>query len=111
MDASDTYYTALILDPRVKRDLLMDELEDEDAARETLQALRLDLHRNYPVDSQTPSLLVQSTQHCDKDSSGSRMFRMLKPLAVEAKSDVDRYFDSPRIGVDTEAMDDPELVK
>ncbi|KAK9489705.1 hypothetical protein V1508DRAFT_427251 [Lipomyces doorenjongii] len=28
-------------------------------------------------------------------------------MAVEAKSDVDRYFDSPRIGVDAEAMDDP----
>ncbi|KAK9350011.1 hypothetical protein V1505DRAFT_424240 [Lipomyces doorenjongii] len=73
-----------LLDPRVKGDLLMDELEDEDAAREILQALRLSLHRNYPVDSQTPSLSVQSTQHCTKKSSGSHMFRRLKPLAVEA---------------------------
>ncbi|KAK9490615.1 hypothetical protein V1508DRAFT_399702 [Lipomyces doorenjongii] len=96
MDASDTYYTALILDPRVQGDLLIDELEDEDAAREILQTLRLNIHRNYPVDSQTPSLPVQSTQH------GSRTFRKLKPLAVEAKSDVDRNFDSPRMGVDTD---------
>ncbi|KAK9371676.1 uncharacterized protein V1513DRAFT_454945, partial [Lipomyces chichibuensis] len=34
------------------------------------------------------------------------MFQRLKPLAVEAKSDDDRYFDSPQIGIDIEATDD-----
>ncbi|KAK9489764.1 hypothetical protein V1508DRAFT_426994 [Lipomyces doorenjongii] len=55
MDASDTYYTALILDPRVKGDLLTNELEDEDAAKEVLRALRLNLNHNYPADSRTLS--------------------------------------------------------
>ena len=48
MDTSDTYYTALILDPRVKGDLLLEELEDETTGKEILQTLRDNLHRNYP---------------------------------------------------------------
>lgn len=52
MDASDTYYTALILDPRVKGDLLLEELEDEDTGRRILQSLRDNLHRDYSVNSQ-----------------------------------------------------------
>ncbi|EED23819.1 hypothetical protein TSTA_072110 [Talaromyces stipitatus ATCC 10500] len=48
MDISDTYYTALILDPRVKGDLLLYELDDEDTGRKILQALRGNLHEKYP---------------------------------------------------------------
>lgn len=36
MDVSDIYYTALILDSRVKGDLLLYELDDEDAGRNIL---------------------------------------------------------------------------
>ena len=51
MDTSDTYYTALILDPRVKGDLLLEELENEITGKEILQTLRDNLHRNYPADN------------------------------------------------------------
>ncbi|EED14010.1 hypothetical protein TSTA_102400 [Talaromyces stipitatus ATCC 10500] len=36
MDTSDTYYTALILDPQIKDDLLLDKLEDKTTRREIL---------------------------------------------------------------------------
>ncbi|EED22687.1 hypothetical protein TSTA_061750 [Talaromyces stipitatus ATCC 10500] len=57
MDASDTYYTALILDPRVKGDLLLDKLEDEATRREILKALRDNIHRDYSVTTMESSLL------------------------------------------------------
>ncbi|KAK9373714.1 uncharacterized protein V1513DRAFT_448435 [Lipomyces chichibuensis] len=106
MDASDTYYTAVILDPRIKRDLLMDELEEEDA-----------LERSYkPFDSVSITTIRSTVKfphyrynlHNTAPNEIQWLpFRRLKPLAVEAKSDVDRYFFSSQIGVDTVAMDGP----
>jgi hypothetical protein len=50
MDASYTYYIALILDPRVKGDLIRQELCDEDdAGRLIIEAIRLGLHRAYDI--------------------------------------------------------------
>ncbi|KAK9492040.1 hypothetical protein V1508DRAFT_440228 [Lipomyces doorenjongii] len=50
MDEIDTYYTALVLDPRVKGDLIRQELsEDDDAGRLILEAIRLELHREYNI--------------------------------------------------------------
>ncbi|KAK9350069.1 hypothetical protein V1523DRAFT_371316, partial [Lipomyces doorenjongii] len=44
MDEIDTYYTALVLDPRVKGDLIRQELrEDDDAGHLILEAIRLEL--------------------------------------------------------------------
>ncbi|EED14602.1 hypothetical protein TSTA_040810 [Talaromyces stipitatus ATCC 10500] len=71
MDASDTYYTALILDPRAKGDLLLDELEDKATGREILQALRGNLHCDYSVATMESSsttgqsLLEYNTEHND----------------------------------------------
>lgn len=48
MDASDLYYSALVLDPRVKGALFLNELGEENAGRNILQTLRDDLHRKYP---------------------------------------------------------------
>ncbi|OGE46980.1 hypothetical protein PENARI_c080G05268 [Penicillium arizonense] len=48
MDASDLYYTALVLDPRVKGALLLNEFSEETAGRAILQTLRDYLHRKYP---------------------------------------------------------------
>ncbi|OGE47614.1 hypothetical protein PENARI_c040G08505 [Penicillium arizonense] len=47
MDASDLYYTALALDPRVKGALLLNELDEENAGRNILRTLRDDLHHKY----------------------------------------------------------------
>ncbi|KAK9242071.1 hypothetical protein V1506DRAFT_113967, partial [Lipomyces tetrasporus] len=41
LDESDTYYTALVLDPRVKGDLIRQELsDDDDAGRLIIEAIR-----------------------------------------------------------------------
>ncbi|KAK9481809.1 hypothetical protein V1527DRAFT_478451 [Lipomyces starkeyi] len=59
MDESDTYYTALILDPRVKGDLIVGELEDKEAGNLILKAIRDNLHLKYPL--------------TESESSGSRI--------------------------------------
>jgi hypothetical protein len=57
IDVSDTYYTTLILDPRVKGDLLLYELEDKATSREILQSLRDNLHSKYPETSDPLSIV------------------------------------------------------
>lgn len=47
MDESDAYYTALVLDPRVKGDLILSELEDKEAGDMILTAIRENLHQKY----------------------------------------------------------------
>ncbi|KAK9372472.1 uncharacterized protein V1513DRAFT_427577, partial [Lipomyces chichibuensis] len=50
MDVIDTYYTALVLDQRVKGDLIRQELrEDYGAGRLILEAIQLELHREYNI--------------------------------------------------------------
>lgn len=44
VDASDLYYTALVLDPRVKGNILLNELDEENAGGTILRNLRDDLH-------------------------------------------------------------------
>lgn len=108
MDASDTYYTALILDPRIKGDLLLDELEDETTGREILQALRDNLHRDYSVatmESSSPTrqfLLEHNTEHSDVES---RLLKRLQPRNQPLLSDIDRYLNSPRVNIND--MKDP----
>ncbi|KAK9333651.1 hypothetical protein V1520DRAFT_351781 [Lipomyces starkeyi] len=58
MDDSDTYYTALILDPRVKGDLLLGELQGEEAGGDILHAIRDGLHQNYPLNGLESGLLI-----------------------------------------------------
>lgn len=49
INASVTHYTALILDSRVKGNLLLEELDDEDTERRILQPLCDSLRRGYSV--------------------------------------------------------------
>jgi hypothetical protein len=49
MDISDTYYTVLVLDPRVKGDLLLAELEDEVTGKDIIEGLCRNIHQNYSV--------------------------------------------------------------
>ena len=51
MDNSETYYTALILDPQVKGDLILHEIEDQEAAQMIIQETRQMLHQRYPPQS------------------------------------------------------------
>jgi hypothetical protein len=44
MDISDTYYTALVLDPHIKGDLLLAELEDKVTGKDILKGLHENIH-------------------------------------------------------------------
>ena len=101
MDESDTYYAALILDPRVKGKLLKEELQEDDAGQLIIQSLRLSLHRNYPPRSQPPVSDLSQVQASVMSDVESRMLRRLHPSTTVQTSDIDKYFDSPIVGVTT----------
>ncbi|KAJ5900204.1 uncharacterized protein N7473_004274 [Penicillium subrubescens] len=79
MDVSDIYYTALILDPCVKGDLLLYELDDEDTGRNILQALHDDLHCKYPGTTEPVDISQPLEPSYKKQKVGSRMLRRLQP--------------------------------
>lgn len=52
MDESNIYYICLILDHRVKGDLIVKELqEDKNAGHLILQAIQLNLHQRYGLNN------------------------------------------------------------
>lgn len=99
MDASDLYYTALVLDPRVKGALLLNELGEENAGRNILQTLRDDLHRKYPGTTEPLGMTEPCEPSQKKQKVGSRMLQRLQPQDSPRFSDIDRYFDSARAEV------------
>ncbi|KAI1828929.1 hypothetical protein CBS147337_10262 [Penicillium roqueforti] len=99
MDASDLYYTALVLDPRVKGALLLNELGEENAGRNILQALRDDLHRRYPGTTEPLCMTELLEPSYKKQKVGSRMLQRLQSQDSPRFSDIDRYFDSARAEV------------
>ncbi|KAK9482220.1 hypothetical protein V1527DRAFT_477026 [Lipomyces starkeyi] len=99
MDESDTYYTALILDPRVNGDLIVGELEDKEAGNLILKAIRDNLHLQYPLtESESPGSRISQRSIPDMKRSNveSGMLQRLQPQTLPLSSDIDRYFDSPR---------------
>ena len=86
MDNSEAYYTALILDPQVKGDLILHEIEDQEAAQMIIQETRRMLHQRYP-----PQSIPQSMR--------MRMLHKLQPQGSRLVSDIDQYFDSPRVTI------------
>jgi hypothetical protein len=104
MDNSDIYYTALVLDPRVKGDLLLHELE-EDSGEIILQALRENINSQYPEPISLDVAQSPEEPSQKKPKVGSRMLRKLQPRDQPQVSDIDKYFESPR--VDANDMEDP----
>lgn len=47
IDETDTYYTVLILDPRIKRDLLLRELSGDRAAQMIVDSIRENMYQKY----------------------------------------------------------------
>ena len=45
MDNCDTYYTALVLDPRVKGEMVLWELQDGNAGTMILETIRTNVHK------------------------------------------------------------------
>ena len=103
MDESAFYYTALVLDPRVKGDLIKRELEDKEASDLILTAIRNNLHLKYPPpSSELPrsSTSHQQTPDVKRSTVESRMLQRLQPLeSLPFVSDIDRYFDTPRVTI------------
>lgn len=98
MDDCDTYYTALVLDPRVKGEMVLRELQDGNAGTMILETIRTNLHQVYAAcNLEYDAAASQSTspKHSDVES------RMLKKLQARDPplSDIDKYFDSPPISV------------
>ncbi|EED14760.1 hypothetical protein TSTA_042350 [Talaromyces stipitatus ATCC 10500] len=97
MDISNTYYTALILDPRVKADLLLYELDDEDTGRKILKVLRDNLHEKYPETTDQRTMAEPPEHTHKKQKAGSWMLRRLQPQDKPPSSDINRYFDDIRV--------------
>jgi hypothetical protein len=85
IDESDTYYTALILDPWVKGDLILTELqEDSNSGSLILEAIQHNLHQQYPLTVAESGLLISAQQSSaadtiDNSDVESRMLRRLQP--------------------------------
>jgi hypothetical protein len=47
MDESDIYYTAVILDPRVKGNLILNKLDNKETRNIILTAIRENLYEKY----------------------------------------------------------------
>jgi hypothetical protein len=106
MDISDIYYTALVLDPRIKGDLLLYELEDQANSMDIIQYLRDDLHSRYPRTESDSSNISESQEPLQKKPKvGTRMLQRLQPQDKPQISDIDQYFDSPRL--EANDMEDP----
>jgi hypothetical protein len=103
MDESEIFYTTLVLDPRVKGDLISGELEDKEASDLILAAIGKNLHKKYPpITSSESSRSGPSGPSPDlgRNNVESRMLQRLQPLnPLPHVSDIDRYFDTPRVSV------------
>ena len=78
MDNSEAYYTALILDPQVKCDLILHEIEDQEAAQMIIQATRRMLHKRYPLQSNPQSKSARTSPMKHRFIAMHRSFQKLK---------------------------------
>jgi hypothetical protein len=53
VDECDTYYTALILDPRVKGDLILGELDDKEAGSLIIEEIRSNIQQRYSKEGES----------------------------------------------------------
>lgn len=103
IDATDTYYTASLLDPRVKGDLLLREIDDEEASQAIIQSTRDNIREKYSHHKNTiPSLATESFQISNNNPDPTlHMLQRLSPSVTERlpRSDINEYFDSSRVRV------------
>ena len=69
MDNTDTYYTALILDPRVKGDLLLKELDTE-VGQMIIDTIRKDIYTKYlgKTRQSSPDSVIVSDNYSDPET-------------------------------------------
>lgn len=64
MDGCDTSYTALVLDPRVKGEMVLQELQDSNAGTMILETTRTNLHQVYAASNRSMLPLHQDRLPC-----------------------------------------------
>lgn len=103
MDECDTYYTALILDPRVKGALILDELDDKEAGSLIIEAIRNNIHQRYSKHGESPQSRIsrRSTPETTRNNVESQMIQRLQPPTQPFISNINQYFDSPRVSIFT----------
>jgi hypothetical protein len=102
MDETDAYYTALILDPRMKGDLLLRELSGDGARQMIIDTTRENMRQKYHYDSIEEDSIssIDSILLEGHDDPEVRMLRRLAPITRKvAGSDIDEYFTTPRIDI------------
>ncbi len=90
MDTQDTYYIALILDPRFKT-LLLEKKLDETAASIVIASIKELLHTQYPLQMEQQSSASEEQQAVKKQNIETRILQKLQPQKKK-RSDIDRYF-------------------
>ena len=109
MDAdTDVYYSALVLDPRVKGDYLLCEMESEGDARDIIQTLRDKFKVEYP--EKTPSNQPATLDLASPKKVGGGMLRRLGTQKAYVVSDIDRYFDESLVVTDESNIEDPDFL-
>ncbi|KAJ5267683.1 hypothetical protein N7478_010491 [Penicillium angulare] len=98
MDDCDTYYTALVLDPRVKGELVLRELQDDNAGRMILETIRTNLHQVYAASNPEHDVAASQLSSLEQNDVESRMLRKLQARDPPL-SDIDKYFDTSPISV------------
>ena len=114
MDNTDTYYTVLILDPRVKGNLLLRELSDN-TGQMIIDTIRNDIYKKYAGESKYAQSGISSTTasvsytYSDPET---RMLQRLTPVIKKpAGSDIDDYFTTSRIVFEKLSGDPTWLIK
>lgn len=105
MDKYDIYYTSMILDPRLKGDLLLSELADQETGQMIIDAIRKSISERYYTEpsSSQPDHQERSSAISD-DSTELRLFRRLPAISKRPQqSDIEDYFASV-IWSDTERL-------
>ena len=102
MDLSNTYYTAALLDPRVKTELLKKELSCADSR------FLIETIRNYLWEFYQPEAKVRQSMEPGKTSKSVES-RMLQKISREVEestmSDLDQYLTSPVVSVPQDLVD------
>jgi hypothetical protein len=97
MDDCDTYYTALVLDPRVKGELILRELQDGNAGTMILDTIRTNLHQRYEASNLEHDGTTLQQTSTERDDVESRMLKKLQVRDQSLVSDINRYFETPPI--------------
>lgn len=98
MDDCDTYYAAHVLDPRIKGEMVLRELQDGNAGTMILDTIRANLHQVYTVSSPEPDAAESQSSSLKHSDVESRMLKKLQTRDLPI-SDIDKYCNAPPICV------------